>query len=207
MSVTGSWTECRTGAWLGQISPSESTRSLGPDKAAAGRMRGFTLLEILVVMFIVGLMFSLAVLSVGDGGQRETVRREAERFRALVLLAQERAILEAREFGVSFTDDGYSFLVLEDNEWQPITDDELFRERTLPEGMGVELTADDLPVDLAAAEEDENEKGPRPHLLVLSSGELSSFELSFYAEHGDIAYRIEGEVQGEVSLQHDEDAL
>ena len=158
-------------------------------------------------MFIVGLMFSLAVLRVGDGGQEENVRREAERFRALLTLAQERAVLEAREFSVSFTEEGYGFLVLEEDAWQLIADDELFRERALPEGIRLELTADELPVDLAAPDDEETESKPKPHVLVLSSGELTPFELRFLAEYGAIVYRIEGELQGEISFHHEEDAL
>ncbi len=168
-------------------------------------MRGFTLIEILVVMFIVGLMFSLAVLKVGEGGQQENVRREAERFRALLMLAQERAVLEAREFSISFTEDGYGFLVLEEDAWQSITDDELFRDREWPEGVSFELTANDLPVELVDPEDEE--KGPTPHVLVLSSGELTPFELRVYAGDGAIAYRIEGKVQGETTLQNDDAPL
>ena len=168
-------------------------------------MRGFTLLEVLVVIFIIGLMFSLAVLSVGDGGREDSIRLEAQRFRALLALAQERAVLEAREFSVSFTDDGYGFLVLEENEWQAISDDDLFRQRTLPEGIVFDLTANELPVALVPGEDDE--EGPVPHLLVLSSGELTPFELKLYARESPVAYRIEGDVQGRISVGRDEDAL
>ncbi len=170
-----------------------------------GRQQGFTLLEVLVVMFIVGLMFSLAVLRVGDGGLDKSVRREAERFRALLTLAQERAVLEAREFSVTFHSEGYAFLVLEEDAWRLITDDQLFRERTLPEGVSFELTANDLPVDLY--EQPDDEKGPRPHVLVLSSGELTPFDLEFFAVSGSSAYRIEAEVQGETSLHREEEGL
>ena len=170
-----------------------------------GRRQGFTLLEVLVVMFIGGLMFSLAILRVGDGGLDKSVRREAERFRALLTLAQERAVLEAREFSVTFHSEGYAFLVLEEDAWRLITDDQLFRERTLPEGVSFELTANELSVDLS--EPPDEEKGPKPHVLVLSSGELTPFELEFFAESGAGAYRIEAEVQGETSLHHDEEAL
>ncbi len=168
-------------------------------------MRGFTLLEVLVVIFIIGLMFSLAVLSVGDGGREDSIRLEAQRFRALLALAQERAVLEAREFSVSFTDDGYGFLVLEENAWQAISDDDLFRQRTLPEGIVLDLTANELPVALVPGEDDE--EGPLPHLLVLSSGELTPFELKLYARESPVAYRIEGDVQGRISIGRDEDAL
>ena len=178
-------------------------RRLRVSATGSGRVRGFTLLEILVVMFIVGLMFTLAVLNVGDGGHEENIRREAERVRALLTLAQERAVLEAREFGVSFTTDGYSFLVLEEGSWQSVNDDELFRERTLPEGITFELMANELPVDLSASEDDD--KGPQPHVLVLSSGELTAFDLEFYTGYGDIAYRLEGGAQGQISLHRGED--
>ena len=196
MLVTGSWIELRPGGGLRRV----AVRAR-PERSGRG-VRGFTLIEILVVMFIVGLMFSLAVLSVGEGGRSENVRREAERFRALLVLAQERAVLEARDFSVSFTEDGYGFLVLEEDAWQAITDDELFRDRQLPEDVSFELSANDLPVNLA--DPDDEEEGPTPHVLVLSSGELTPFELRMYAGEGAISYRIEGKVQGEISIEHDD---
>lgn len=205
MSAIGSWTECGPGAFAGSLILSKYVRDSRVRTTGSGRVRGFTLLEILVVMFIIGLMFSLAILSVGDGGQEQNVRREAERFGALLALAQERAVLEAREFSVSFTEQGYGFLVLEEDAWHLIADDELFRERTLPEGISFELAANDLPVDLSVPGDDK--KGPRPHVLVLSSGELTPFDLKFFAESGSVAYRIEGELQGEISFHHGEDAL
>ncbi len=204
MSATGRWTE------LLRLSPRASgerriirghgflRRRLAPGLADPG----FTLLEVLVVLFIVGIMFSFAVLRVGDQGSEQAVRREAERLRALLILAGERAVLEAREFSLSFSEEGYGFLVLEDDNWQLIEDDELFRVRELPEGIIFELTANELPVELATAVgEDE---GPVPHVLILSSGELTPFQLTFYAEQGTAAYLVEGEYLGEIKLERSE---
>ena len=174
---------------------------LGPRHAG-----GFTLLEIMVVVVIIGVMLSFAVLRVGDGGQQKVMAQEAARFRALVGLAREQAILEASELGVMFTEDGYGFLLLEQDGWRPIEDDELYRERALPEGLSMELTADALPISLAESggSGDDAQEGPRPHVLVLSSGELTPFELTLYTGQLDMAYRIEGKPNGEITIESTE---
>lgn len=164
---------------------------------------GFTLLEVMVVVLIIGVMLSFAVLRVGDGGQRKVVEQEAARFRALVGLAREQAILETRELGVTFTENGYGFLVLEQDGWTTMEDDELYRQRTLPSGISVELNADALPVSLTGSDGrgDDEREGPTPHVLVLSSGELTPFELTLYAGQIDVAYRIQGKPNGEITIE------
>jgi len=186
-------------AFMTVTSPQVAKSTLGPGPCRAG---GFTLIEIMVVVMIIGVMLSFAVLRVGDGGQRKMVEQEAARFRALVGLAREQAILEARELGVTFTEDGYGFLVLEQDGWTPMEDDELYRERAMPSGVSLELTADALPVSLteSGGRDDDEREGPRPHILVLSSGELTPFELTLYAGQLDIAYRIQGKHDGEITI-------
>ena len=55
-------------------------------------LRGFTLLEIMVVMVLIGILSSLAVLSIG-GGPRDRLAEEGRRLAALVELHQQEAIL------------------------------------------------------------------------------------------------------------------
>ncbi len=72
------------------------------------------------------------------------------------------------------------------NEWQPIEDDELFAQRELPEGLRFRLRLESREVVLKPnlpqrGDKDENKKNP-PHIMVLSSGDVSPFELEIERE-------------------------
>ena len=62
---------------------------------------GFTLLELLVVLVIIGILLTMASLSVGGGGEQRQLREEAERITALLALAADEAILKNRELLLS----------------------------------------------------------------------------------------------------------
>lgn len=159
---------------------------------AKGNQQGFTLLELLTVMFIIGIIVSFAGLSVGQNTSR-LVQDEAERLHGLIRLASEEAVLQGRELALQFNTDSYGFLFLRGEEWQPMTDDAMLRERPLPEVVRLELLLEGVAVAL------DNEENP-PRIIILSSGELTPFELSLRSDEGDY-YRIAGSVDGKLDLQ------
>jgi prepilin-type N-terminal cleavage/methylation domain-containing protein len=63
------------------------------------RSKGFTLVEILVVVVIMAVVISLAVLSIGVTGRDAQLDEESRRIEGLVGLLHERALLEGRDFG------------------------------------------------------------------------------------------------------------
>ncbi|MEW5755802.1 MAG: type II secretion system minor pseudopilin GspH [Pseudomonadota bacterium] len=103
--------------------------------------RGFTLLELVVVIFIIGIMTGFAVMSIGLGQQNET-EREAERLKAILDLALEEAVLNGRDLGLIVNDDGYQFTEFVEGQWMPIEEDELLRPRVLPEVIRLKLQLD-----------------------------------------------------------------
>lgn len=71
---------------------------------------GFTLIEVLVVVFIVGVLAAIFTLSVNvAGGADKEMRREADRLGQLVALGLEKATFETRELGLRFYPDRYEF--------------------------------------------------------------------------------------------------
>ena len=66
----------------------------------AVRNRGFTLVEILVVVVIMAVVISLAVLSIGVTGRDSQLDEETRRIEGLVDILHERALLEGRDFGL-----------------------------------------------------------------------------------------------------------
>jgi len=103
--------------------------------------RAFTLIEILVVITIVGIVVSIALLSIGVLGDDRDLRKEGRRMIALVQLAQDEATMQGREFGIEFMTDSYRFVEYDPflNIWGEILGDDTLRLRQLPEGTELDL--------------------------------------------------------------------
>lgn len=85
---------------------------------APARLRGFTLVELMVVLVIVGLMGLAVVLTApGDAG---TLAREADTLAARLVRAQEEAILTTRAVQVVVDARGYAFARQGFGQWQPL---------------------------------------------------------------------------------------
>ncbi|RYZ63548.1 MAG: type II secretion system protein GspH, partial [Proteobacteria bacterium] len=115
---------------------------------------GFTLVEILVVVVIIGVLAIGAVLAVGVAGGDRDVTEERDRLGALINYAREKAELESREFGLRFFDGGYEFVVFDDREqlWVRLPDERELRARTLPGSVRTTLVVEGRPVVLPSRE-------------------------------------------------------
>ena len=114
------------------------------------RLRGFTLIEILIVVVIIGVISAAVLLSVNLTGRDQDLEKESERLLNLVNYAREQAELQTREFGVIFHDDGYEFVAYDARRrrWREVYEDEILRIRKLPDGLDVKLVVDARPVVL-----------------------------------------------------------
>jgi general secretion pathway protein H len=173
------------------ISPPVPRAAINRRQSAAG----FTLIELLVVLVIIGLTVTMAVISLGGDSLEEMADEEMRRFAELTRLAGEQAVLEGREYGIRFTEEGYLFMRLQDERWQAIEDDRLLRPRELPAGLTL------LPyVESRAANTDARET---PQLLLLSSGERTPFELRLYDPEQRELGRVQAETFGDISIDRD----
>lgn len=162
----------------------------------ARREGGFTLIELLVVIVILGGLVGLAVLSIGSTHSSREIRDEAQRLAALIGLMADEAVLDSREYGLLFSQDGYRVMHYDEAEarWRDAGDGKAHR---APEWMRLELELEGTPLKLVAPvkreddpiglsddEDRERRRAPRiqPQLLILSSGELSPFTLTFSDE-------------------------
>ena len=102
---------------------------------------GFTLVEVLVVILIIGIIINFATLSLGNGGPGEQLKTEARRLTSLIELAAEEAQLKSVPIGVAIGDSNYRFLRRDGDRWVE-SDASVFRERKLPEGMHLKLIAE-----------------------------------------------------------------
>jgi general secretion pathway protein H len=99
--------------------------------------RGFTLIEMLVVLLIMGLLVGL-VSAIARPDDRALLRVEVERLAQLMDLAATQSRLTGKSIAWTADGPGYRFWQFsEDSGWSEIVDDDFLRARTLPQGMTI----------------------------------------------------------------------
>lgn len=114
--------------------------------------RGFTLIEILVVMFIIAISVTFAAMSLGSGTRPYEIKSASKRFYGVANLAVEEAILTGKQLGLRFDYDltgpdiapevfRYEWLVYDDEEkqWLPYDESEVFAAENFPEAVRLEV--------------------------------------------------------------------
>lgn len=167
--------------------------------------RGFTLIELMVVVIIVGVVTTVAILGIGDSVARR-LDDESYRFASLIRLAADEAILQGHEIGLEIKRDGYRFHQFDDQlrQWVAMTGNPVYRERTMQDGMTLDLLLDDQELILPGLNDDDDDEGqdpPQPQVLMLSSGEMTPFELIF--ELDDVEVVLKASNTGAVEMLTD----
>lgn len=152
---------------------------------------GFTLVEVMLVMLLIGLLATTVVMNFSGESREERLEKEAERFQQVFQFVAETAMLKQQEWGLYIKEDRYGFLYYsnEDNKWAAADEPAGVREHKLPEGVMLSLELEGLPGEDSnllsqldwQLDEDEQEADSKipvlPQVFILSSGEISPFQL------------------------------
>ena len=160
------------------------------------RARGFTLIEVLVVVIIVGVVVGTATLAITGSGSRE-LENAARRAEVRIRLACERALYSGQDLGFSLREGALSFGYLLPDRWLRVTDtpDEALRERTLGDAISIAVSRDGLPV-LTETDDDPS----KPQFVCYASGEMTPFEMTLAREGVAEQWRLQARLDGEVEL-------
>lgn len=158
--------------------------------------RGFTLIEILVILLIVTVMVGIAVPRLPAFVDTADFDLEARRLELLLNMARNEAVLDSVEYGFDLTDDGYEFLRYDDatESWrqQPSP----YQPRKLPEELSLNLRISSSDFQLQGE--------GLPQVLILSSGETTPVRM-ILESRGDYRKELQTDGYTPFSWQSDED--
>lgn len=182
-------------------------------RSAAGRrvpatVAGFTLLELLIVVTIIGVLAGTVLISVGFVSEERKIERDALRLQSLIDLAREEAIMQSREHAILFTETGYRFYLYDhmQQRWIDPPGDRVLRAYELEAPTMLELRLEDRDLVLDAylrgdGNEDDDVDPPRPQVMLLSSGEMTAFEARFFRDPLGGRVRLRAGIDGSIELE------
>ncbi len=193
-----------------------------------GRARGFTLFELLIVIVIVAILFTYTTLAIRGNSPEDLIKEEAHRLEKLVELALEESVLRGEEYAMEINQHSYRFLHFVDNQWLPLEQDKILRQRELPNDMELDMRLEDTEIiinpgsDLMSKDmldfnndsdteaytdddstaEEEDETKAQPQIFLLSSGEITpEFDIRFYILGVEASYLVKGYFDGRLETE------
>jgi general secretion pathway protein H len=132
------------------------------------RARGYTLIEILVVVAIMAIVAGAAMLALGAAGNARQVERESQRLAELARAVCERALATGHDYGIHLGRGGYAFSRGGYRRWEIESAGDL-RPRVLPDGFDLSASREGKPLELT------HDTPLEPQLVCYASGELTPF--------------------------------
>ncbi len=190
------------------MSSSALSRSARPCRGS-----GFTLIEVLVVVVIIGVISAVVILGLGNLGDDRELRKEARRMTALIEMTSDEATFQGRDFGIELLQHGYRFVEYDPltEQWFEVVGDDLMKPRSLAEGTEFNLFLEDkrvlLKLEAADTErsDDDFTDDYLPQVLVLSSGDITPFVLEIFRTTDRASIQLSASPTGELKVGTRED--
>ena len=182
---------------------------------------GFTLLEVMLVLLIMGLATGAVVLSYSGENGPDLLKKQTQRLQVVFNMASDFAVLNQRQLGlrVENANNSYYFMYQdEEQEWQKLELDSTFAEHQLPDLFSLELFLTGLPwetenslfssgifdEELSVSNDgveignEEEKKLDPPQIFIFSSGEITPFSITLayepeFSNELPTYYRVNGQ--------------
>ena len=142
---------------------------------------GFSLIELLVVITIIGIFAGAAILSLDILGNDRDLEREAFRLSSMTELLAQESVMEGRDYGILFSESSYRFYIYDYRQliWLDPIGDNFLAEYKLQEPISMMLFLEDQEVVLEPEFNQELIADPEPQVIIYGSGELTPFKAIF----------------------------
>lgn len=164
----------------------------GCPNSSSHLVRGFTLIEILVVLFIVSIMTGIAIVNLPGFTQTGDFDTETNRLKVVLEMLREQALVQANEYGLSPGRKGYQFYVYDEmNQVWELLQEAPFAARRLPANIHISVRVEGRNLQVG--------EGDSPPILILSSGEITTFELTMESDvDNDLQRTLESDGYGAI---------
>lgn len=154
--------------------------------------KGFTLLEILIVIVIISISINFAVLAFGDFGEKTKITHAAENFMHLISVVRKEAILADETMAIRINRDNYEVLKLNNNSWQ-ILKNSVYQKTTIPKGTIINLI--------------NNQQKPKNNFIIINAaGRVTPFRLTFSKNPNKIITAIICDSFGNLKIDNKQNA-
>lgn len=173
------------------------------------RHAGFTLMEVMLVILLMGLTAAAVTMSIGNSGPQQALDRTARQFIAATEMVLDETVLSGQFIGIVIEKTSYQFVFYKDGKWEPLDKDRVLSEKQMEPGVVMNLVLDGLPLvqddeeddswfeePLIEPSADDKKKHPEPQVMLFPSGEMSAFELTFITKT-DKGQQVEALVVGD----------
>jgi general secretion pathway protein H len=182
---------------------------------------GFTLLEVMLVLLIMGLATGAVVLSYSGENGPDLLKKQTQRLQVVFNMASDFAVLNQRQLGLRVENGKNSYYFMyqdEEQEWQKLELDSTFAEHQLPDLFSLELFLTGLPwetenslfssgifdEELSVSNDgveignEEDKKLDPPQIFIFSSGEITPFSITLayepeFSNELPTYYRVNGQ--------------
>jgi general secretion pathway protein H len=182
-----------------------SVTGISRSRAARSANAGFSLLELLMVVAIVGLLVQAVALSWRSIGTDQELEQETGRLRGMIDLLNEEALMQSRDYGIMFTETGYRFYVYDYQrlQWVEPQADRLLQAHSLRPLLSMALVLDGREVPLEPDFESQDVENPEPQVMVLSSGEVTPFSVEMSRAGVAGRFELTAALNGDVEVKQD----
>jgi general secretion pathway protein H len=162
---------------------------------------GFTLLEILVVIVIVGILTGTVIFSFTGADAEQRLKGAAHNLAARVELARQHALQRNREWGIYIERDGYRFAEFdqEAGKWV-VRENRPFAQSSLPDAVELRLKTEGVG-ELPFADGKD-----LPQIVVFSSGEVTPFTIYLEPDWDTLRWLVSSDGISRVAAEREGDS-
>jgi type II secretion system protein H len=162
------------------------------------RARGFTLLELMVVVTIIGVIAGMVALRIGDSSRRVQHEHEAVRLQQAVQLAAQEAIVRGHPYGLAVTAERYEFCRRSAGKWHLIEGGEAGESRHLaPHALpaNIHLRIDST---LSSGKAEMQPEEACPMIEISPSGEIQPLKVALVDSSDNAAIVVDITMTGKI---------
>jgi len=152
--------------------------------------QGFTLIEILLVVVIIGIMSVAGVNILNSQSVERQIMLTANQFESEIKYLCDRAILENRAYGVEWLSNGYQVMQYHQGSWRSM---ESSQGLVTIDGFDFELMIRGLNQELSEQVEQ------IPHVVCQTDGSINAFELRLLSPESNNYYSLRTETPWKLS--------